>query len=212
MADNLTTQTTAPATVPSASAIATDEISSVHYQRVKTALGPNGTHTADQAGRDLGSGSGAAYVDNRPAVTRIQVSQTTSATAYEAKDAIGGLMTFANAARVSGGSIHIEGATIVDEDDQAAAVDLVLFRSSITAPTDEAAFDPTDAELLDCIGFIRFAATDYSRFNDNSVAHKDCALTSTLSGTSLYGVLMAVGTPTYASTSSIHVTLSIVQD
>jgi hypothetical protein len=100
----------------------------------------------------------------------------------------------------------------VDEDAQAAAVDLVLFRATIGAPTDEAAFDPTDAELLDCVGFIRFAATDYSLFTDNAVAHKDASLTASLAGTSLFGVLMAVGTPTYASTSSIHVTLTIVQD
>ena len=156
--------------------------------------------------------AGSAAVDPRPTVTRIQVSQTTTATAYEAKDAIGGLMTFANAARTSGGSIHVESVTIVDEDQQLAAVDLVLFRASITAPTDEAAFDPTDAELLDCIGVVKFTSSDYSDFNDNAVAHKDVALSATLSGTSLYGVLVARGTPTYASTSSVHVTVTLVQD
>lgn len=212
MADNVTTQSATLATPPTSTAIATDEISSVHYQRVKQALGPNGTHTADQAGRDIGSGVGAAYVDNRPSVTRIQVSQTTTATAYEAKDAIGGLMTFANAARVSGGSIHVESVQIVDEDQQLAAVDLILFSGSITAPTDEAAFDPTDAELLTCVGVVKFTVSDYSDFNDNAVAHKDCAISATLSGTSLYGVLVARGTPTYASTSSVHVTVTVVQD
>lgn len=212
MADNLTTQSATPATVPASSAIATDDIGSVHFQRIKQALGPNGTHTADLAGRDIGSGDGAAYVDPRPKVTRIQVSQTTTATAYEAKDAIGGLMTFANAARVSGGSIRIEGATLVDEDSQDAAIDLVLFRASVTAPTDEAAFNPSDAELLDCVGVVSFEAADYSQFNANSVAHVDTAVTATLAGTSLYGVLVARGTPTYASTSSIHCTLTMVQD
>lgn len=211
MADNITTVASG-GQVPTGGTYATDDIGGVHHFREKVALGPNGTHTADLAGRDVGSGDGAAYVDPRPKVTRIQVSQTTSAAAYEALDAIGGLMTFANAARISGGSIHIESVTIVDEDSQAAAMDLVLFRASITGPTDEVAFDPTDAELLDCIGVIEFTADDYHAFTDNSVAHKDCALTATLAGTSLYGVLVARGTPTYASTSSIHCTVTLVQD
>lgn len=211
MADNVTTQTSSLATIPDSTVIATDDIGSAHYQRVKTTLGPNGTATADWSGRAI-STDGVAYVDPRPSVTRIQVSQTTTATAYEAKDAIGGLMTFANAARVTGGSIHVESVTIVDEDSQLAAVDLVLFRASISAPTDEAAFDPTDAELLDCIGVIKFTASDYSDFNDNAVAHKDAAISATLSGTSLYGVLVARGTPTYASTSSVHCAVTVVQD
>lgn len=49
MADNKTTQTT-PATVPSGTVIATDEIGGVDYQRVKLACGPDGTATDVQVG------------------------------------------------------------------------------------------------------------------------------------------------------------------
>lgn len=208
MADGVTFQTTTLASPASGTEIATDDAGAAgHVQIIKLAESTDGSATAIPATEAVGL-----MVNPRPSVTRIQVSQTTSAAAYEAKDAIGGLMTFANAAKTSGGSIHVESVTIVDEDAQLAAVDLVLFRASITAPTDELAFDPTDGELLDCVGVVHFAASDYSDFNDNAVAHKDVSLTATLSGTSLYGVLVSQGTPTYASTSSIHVTITLVQD
>ncbi|HXI15386.1 MAG TPA: hypothetical protein VNM48_03370 [Chloroflexota bacterium] len=42
MVDNLTTQTTTLATVPSASAIATDDVGGVHYQKMKLDLGGDG--------------------------------------------------------------------------------------------------------------------------------------------------------------------------
>ncbi|HXI19364.1 MAG TPA: hypothetical protein VNM48_23615 [Chloroflexota bacterium] len=42
MVDNLTTQTTTLATVPSASAIATDDVAGVHYQKMKLDLGGDG--------------------------------------------------------------------------------------------------------------------------------------------------------------------------
>lgn len=151
-------------------------------------------------------------IDPRPATTRIQVSQTTTATAYEALDAIGGLITFANAARQAGDSVHIEGVTLVDEDAQLAAMDLVLFSAAPGTVTDEAAFDPADAELLTVLAVIPIAAGDYHLFTDNAVAHVDCSVTCVCAATSLYGVLVARGTPTYASTSSIHVAITLVQD
>lgn len=42
MADNLTTQSATPATVPSGSAIATDDVSGVHFQKVKIDVGGDG--------------------------------------------------------------------------------------------------------------------------------------------------------------------------
>lgn len=42
MADNLTTQSATPATVPSASVIATDDVTGVHFQKVKLDVGGDG--------------------------------------------------------------------------------------------------------------------------------------------------------------------------
>lgn len=46
MADNLTTQSATPATVPASTVIATDDVSGVHYQRVKLDLGADGAASA----------------------------------------------------------------------------------------------------------------------------------------------------------------------
>lgn len=159
------------------------------------------------------AGTGARQtVDPRPDVVRLTASLTTNASAYEAGDAVGGVMTFADAVRQAGDSFRIESVTIVDEDQQLVAMSLVLFNASVTA-TDDTTFDPTDADLLNCLGHIPVAAADYSSFSDNAIAHVDAGFTGLIaSGTSLFGVLVTRGTPTYASTSSVHVILVLVRD
>lgn len=63
VADNLTTQSTTPATVPSSTTIATDDIAGVHYQRVKLVDG-----TLDGTGAIGGDATNGLDVD----VTRVQ--------------------------------------------------------------------------------------------------------------------------------------------
>lgn len=186
--------------------VATDDISGVHYQRNKIALGADGTAI------DLvGTAARGAYVDPRPLAVRLSQTPTISTTAYAAKDAVGGLMTFANAVRASGGTCLVQSVQVVDKDQEMAALDLVLFDRSITAPTDNAAFDPTDTELTQCVGVIPI--TFYADFNDNAVAIvNNVGLECVLNGTDLFGVLVSRGTPTYTATSDIVVILTILQD
>jgi hypothetical protein len=63
MADNLTTQSATPATVPSSSVIATDDVAGVHFQRVKLVDG-----TADSSVAIAGDATNGLDVD----VTRVQ--------------------------------------------------------------------------------------------------------------------------------------------
>lgn len=69
MADNLTTQSGTPATVPSASVIATDDVAGVHFQRVKLVDG-----TADSSVAIAGDATNGLDVD----VTRVQGTVTVS--------------------------------------------------------------------------------------------------------------------------------------
>jgi len=144
--------------------------------------------------------------------TRITVQPTVSTTpAYTAKDAVGGKLTFANAARSSGGSITIQTAVIIDRSQQMPVVEHVLFDRDFTASSDNAAFDPTDADLAYCIGVIRIS--DYADFNDNAVAVRaGIGLTAKLEGTDLYGQLVTRSTPTFVATTDIVVALTIVRD
>lgn len=162
------------------------------------------------------STSGGLAVEKRDAVVRVAATPTVSnGSIYAAKDAIGALLTFTGAVRANGATGTLSAVQIVDKGQQMAALDLVLFDSSITAPTDNAIFAPTDAEVALCVGVVPILTTDYADFSTNSIATKaNLGLTFKAgSGTSsLFGVLVSRGTPTYTSTSDIVVTLTIQQN
>ena len=139
---------------------------------------------------------------------------TITAGAYTALDAVGGLLTFANVARVSGGTVMIHSVAIADLAKQSAALTLVLFDRTFTATTDNDPFDPADADLANCVGVIPITPGDYQVFNDNAAATlRGVALVATLNGTSLFGQLMlpSGSAPTYASTSDLTVKIGTVQ-
>ncbi len=64
MADNLTTQSTTPATVPAASVIATDDVGGVHFQKVKLDLGGDGATTPVSGSVPVNDNGGALSVDD----------------------------------------------------------------------------------------------------------------------------------------------------
>lgn len=223
-------QSAAPATLPAGMDVEFITIGGVDYQPIIIVDGttPSQKLAVDSSGRitaivqDGGStisiddGGGSITVDGSfslGSVSRIQVTPTVSTSpAYSVKDAVGGLLTFANAASSSGGSLRIESVVIVDKASQKADLDLSFFAASITGPTDNAAFDPTDTELLDHVGTVPILGGDYAEFNDNSAATVTAfPLTCTVAATSLYGVLVARGTPTYVSTSDLVVTIQVTR-
>jgi len=137
---------------------------------------------------------------------------TISTTAYAANDAVGGKLTFANAVRTAGGVGYIEDVVVVDNDKENAELVLVCFDADFTATADNAAFDPSDADLGNAIGFVWILTSDYKSLNDNSVAtvsNQPLQFQLAAGGTSLYCQLMAVGTPTYTATSDLTVKLAI---
>lgn len=204
MADNVAI------TAGSGTTIGTDEVTigavSQHVQRIKLVDGTDG-------GTDLIPGTAARglSVDPRLKVVRLAVTPTVSTTpAYTAKDAVGALMTFSNAVRASGGTCRLEAVQVVDKGQQMADLELVLFDRTLTAPTDNAIFAPTDAELATCVGVVPIGG--WSDLSTNSVADMAVGRSMVLNGTDLFGVLVTRGTPTYTATSDIVVTLTITQD
>ena len=133
---------------------------------------------------------------------------------YAAGDALGGRLDLTSAVRVSGGTGIIQGITIIDLDQERAEIDIVFFNQAFTATADNAAFDPSDADLANCIGFVKVLSSDYANFNDNAVA--------TLNGigmpfkcegsTTLYAQMVVRGTPTYTATTDIKVLIRVLQD
>lgn len=208
MADNFGISTGSDATIS-----ADDVGSGVLVQLVKLDLGaPGATAQAQQPDATL---AGLPVV---PRYKRLRIAQTptiSNGAIYAAKDAVGGIMTFANAARASGGSGVIRAAALIDKGQQVGhTTDLVLFDQTIAGTvTDNNAFDPDDATLANLIGYVTFTATTGFRdFNDNAVAFAQCEIPYVCAATSLFGALVARGTPTYTSTSDLTVVLTVDLD
>jgi hypothetical protein len=202
MADNTTLNSGSGGDV-----VRTEDRGGIKTPVVMLDLGPGG---GSESVVDGTAASPAALLPTGGKAVTITQTPTVGTAAYVAKDAVGGLLTFANAARVSGGSICVDAVTIVDKAQQMMSLDLVLFNVTFTAPTDSSAFDPTDAELLTCIGVIPI--TVWSDFNDNSVASRSgLGLTANLAGTSLFGALVARSAGTL-SNGDIQVAVTITQN
>lgn len=202
MADNVAI------TAGTGTSVGTDDISGVHYQKMKVYDG-----TADSTNALVVDSSGRITTKASVSVLRIQVTPTVSTTpAYTAKDAVGGLMTFSNAASSSGGSCLIEAVQVVDKAQQMKDYDLILFDRTVTAPTDNAAFDPSDTELGYVVAIVPIGG--WADLNDNSVHSSPVGITALLNGTDLFGVLVSRSPtgPTFAATSDVVVTLTVARD
>lgn len=161
-------------------------------------------------------------IDTRGASDVISVSPTISTSAYTAGDNVGGAMTLSDAARIDGGTCVIESIAIVDKDSEEAVFDFHFFSDAPSA-TDNAAFDPTDTQLVDHYLGTVYGVGDsdvdsqsvYSTFSDNSVCSKrniglvlECATDSR----AIYCVVTTQGTPTYTSTSDLNFKFGFLQD
>lgn len=143
----------------------------------------------------------------------IRQTPTVTAGSYSVGDALGGRLEFTGAAQSGFGGV-IAVISLVDKASQAGEIDIVFFDSAFTATADNAAFDPTDAELASSYLFTEtIEATDYDTFADNSVATKSVTLPFRLpSGTTLYAQMVTRSASTYASTSDLTIAVGVIPD
>jgi hypothetical protein len=225
MADNVAI------TAGSGTSVATDDIGGVQFQRQKLALGPDGTHTADAAGRVITGSEGALYVDPRRKTVRVQATPVISnGVAYAAGDCLGPLQTVANAVRAGALSGRIIGVTILDKTQaQRATIDLAFFSATVTTAADNSPFQCSDADMINCLGILPLTNGLYN------VAFPGTPLNSILTvpsptvtaavnaagqlnfpivtaGTDLFMQPIIREVKTYTSTSDIVISLTIEQD
>lgn len=146
----------------------------------------------------------------------VTISQTPTITAgaYAAGDAVGGLLTFANAALVAGGGGVILSAVIIDDAGQDAELELWLFNQTFVAMADNAPWAPAEADLEHLVGIIStedsaqgwLAAGTPSAVDIEVSKRFDCAATS------LYGQLVTRGTPTFVAVDDLTLKLGLLQD
>jgi len=141
----------------------------------------------------------------------ITVTPVVTAGAYSAKDVVGGLLTFANAASVYKGAGIIRKIVVRNNAMVADLLMVNLFSQAPAVIADNAAYDPTDAEMVYNIGAIPIVAADYVLGTDNAVATKllECPFVLVAGGTSLYVYVSTVATPTYVAITDFALTLTI---
>lgn len=147
--------------------------------------------------------------------TKVRLTQTPTidTSIYADGDALGGLLTFANAVRAGVLTGTVTEVQILDHDQELASIVLELFDRTFTATADQAAWDPSDADMANHLGSVFVASGAYSDNNDNAAATVlDQPLDVVLLGTSLFGQLKVKGTPTWTAATDISVILTIRQD
>lgn len=221
---------------------ASDDVSSVHYPRVKLDLGGDGVSVPVASLIDgvVGGGDGVfpaghkrvdtlaaitpvvgdytlALVDGqgvlytrKPPLLVVSATPTLDTVIYASGDSLHtAVLSFASAVRVSAGSGVIRKVVVVDKDLQSAAGELWLFSATVTPAAANAAHSISDADAALCVGVIPFGTYYASALNSISVASP--ALPITCAATTLFGILVTRGTPTYTA-AGLVVTLVIEPD
>jgi hypothetical protein len=146
--------------------------------------------------------------------TAVVVTPAIAAAAYSANDIVGGKLTLTSALRVSGGSGLIHNLVLIDASKQNAGLQIFIFEADLTVAADNAPEATSGADWLKCLGRIDILATDYISMANASVAIPSGFRGMPIkvaSGTSLYGFIRTIGTPTYGL-NALQLTFGILRD
>lgn len=151
---------------------------------------------------------------------KVQVAQTVTASGYTAGNAVGGLMTVANAARVSaslgasGTGGILQNVAMNSKSTQTTQVDVFIFDANPSGSTcsDKTAFVLASADFDKVIGVAHI--TDWTAGNVASMGQaSNLAMAFNLSSaTSIFACAVTRATPTFASTSDISFKYEILRD
>jgi len=144
----------------------------------------------------------------------VEAAPVVDTSAYATGELIGGKLTLSNATAINVFSGIINNVVIIDKDKEAADLDVVFFDTDPTATTftDQAAFDPDDADLLNIICTVS-VTTDVA-FSDNGMSYANnvnCPF-RTPGVSTIYAAIVSRGTPTYTSSSDLLLRVGILQD
>ena len=144
----------------------------------------------------------------------INILQTPTITAglYSAGDAVGGLLTFAGAARVATYGGVLKNVLIFDDAGQDASMELWLFSETFVAMADNAPWAPSEADLRNLVAIIPTSDGAWFAAGTPSVARIEVSQYYKCAATSLFGQLVTRGTPTYAATDDVTVIIGLLQD
>ena len=124
---------------------------------------------------------------------------------YASGDALGTATQFSNIPEHG----VIMSVMVIDRADQGINLDVVLFKAAFTGTADQAAFNPSDADLQNCLGSI--LVDTWGNFSTNQVGIvRNLGFPYWAPAGILYFQCVTRGTPTYAATDDLRVALGIV--
>jgi hypothetical protein len=136
----------------------------------------------------------------------VQVAQTvTASSAYTSGNAVGGLMTIANATRVSAGSGLLQSVVSNMKSAQTTQIDVFIFNANPTGSTctDKTAFSVAAADFDKILG-VASITTWFSAGTPSVGQAQNLAMPYALaSGTTLYACAVTRSTPTYTATTDV---------
>lgn len=204
---------------------AADDIGGVHYPRAKLSLGADGAAT-DAVGNAGVVGDGVqrmTLASNDPAVTALQIIDDWDSTdaaktvgsglvaqltlsldtsQYSSGDLLADTQTV-TVTRINDGRAILQSLSLIDEDDQKAALTIYFIQSANTAGSENSAPSISDANARDILGFVEVGVGDYKDLGGVSVASiKGIGLElEAVSGAQTIGVFVVngTGTPTYTA-------------
>lgn len=140
-------------------------------------------------------------------VNIVRLTLVVTAGAYSANDVVGGRLNFG----VIPAHRTLRAVKLTDLAAQAGAYQLILFDSEPTNIADNAPFDIADADLPKIVAAVHLtdtAGADAFSFTDNK-AYMRQGLDIPIEAATLYGFLIALGTPTYAATGDVRLALHL---
>lgn len=153
--------------------------------------------------------TGALWTRTPPVVT-VSATPTLDTSIYASGDSLHTtVISFASAVRTTAGTGTVRKMVVLDKIAQSIALELWLFSATVTPAAANAAHAISDADAALCIGVIP-SGTYYASSN-NSISVTSPALPITCAATTLFGILVTRGTPTYGA-SDLVVSLVIEQD
>lgn len=145
------------------------------------------------------------------------VDPTVDTDAYTAGDVVGGIQEVQNAVSDNGMTGLLQTLTVLDEADQKAELDILLFSEEPdTSPgADDAALALDDGDLDKLLGIVNVGASDYTTLNGNAIAqvkNVGMMLKSARGKRSIWVLIVTRGTPNYDADDDLRLRLGIMQD
>lgn len=150
--------------------------------------------------------------------TLIQIIPTLDTNIYASGDVLFVATVVPNAVRKDAGKAVLQSIFVQDKALQSAAFDLIFARTALNMGAtinNPCAID--DANGMEIIGLVRFAATDYVAFTNFSVAYKNQAdvgmgmVLQPTTNTSIWIAGVSRGTPTYPAANSLVFKLGLLR-